>query len=194
MFRSTHDHTTPRRRSRRGLRRAIAASAVAGVGVMAAVSPASAATATYDDPADASGGLADIRRVKVTNQGEWLTVRVTFEDLRPRALAGATVYVDNTGDSVPDAALITGLARGTDYAMVPTKGWKLRKKRLPNCDHDLRVNHRKDVMVAKVSRECLGYKETLAVAVKATDQSDGSHPITDWLGGRRFMTDQVPSL
>lgn len=190
MFRTSHDQTTSARKGR-GLRRAIAATAVAGLGVMAAVAPASAASATYDDPVDASGGLADIRKVKVTNQSEWVTVRADFTDIRARSDAGATVYVDYTGDSRPDAALLTPLARGTDYALVQTKGWKLKKNRTLDCEHSLRLDFKRDQLVAKFSRECLGNPSTVAVGLKTTDLSDGSHPITDWLGDRRTMTDQL---
>jgi hypothetical protein len=182
---------------RSSIRRRLATTAVAGLGtaiigasVVGLAGPANAETASYADPQDASGGFADIRKVKVTNEGDWLTVRVRFDDLRKRSSAGATVYVDNTGDDRPDYAISTGLSSGTDYGFTKTRGWKVTGRAV-DCDHDVRLNFKKDVMVARVGRHCLGFKETFAAAVKTGDVTDGSHPIIDWLVERRYMTDQL---
>lgn len=178
------------------LRRAavVATTVLAGLTLAA---PAHAERGTYDDPADATASLTDVRRVTVSHGPLTVFVKVTFTDLRRRSDAGPSslaVYLDADPDRRgPDLALLTGLQSGTDYQLVKVRRWKVVGEPL-TCDHRVGLRPAEDVAKIRVSRDCLGDPAEVRVGVRMVDEYDGSHPITDWLKGERRFTPWLQSV
>lgn len=172
------------------LRRAavVAASVLAGLTLAA---PAHAEKGVYDDPADASASLTDLRRVSVDHAAKNLFVKVAFTDLRDRSDAGPAsmaVYLDaDPGRRGPELVLLTGLQAGTDYQLVRMRRWRTVGEPL-SCGHRVALRPRADVARIRISRGCLGDPAQVRVGVRMVDAYDGSHPITDWFRGERRFT------
>lgn len=153
--------------------------------------PAVAETAAVRDGADTTASLHDIRQVRVAHAPRNVFVATSFTDLRRRSAAGPaglTVFVDSNPDRPgPERAVVTGLQTGTDYQLVRVRNWRLVGDPL-SCDHDVRLDFRRDVAHVRVNRACLGNPAQVRVAVRMVDEYDGSHPVTDWMKGRRLST------
>ncbi len=153
--------------------------------------PAVAETATVRDGADTTASLHDIRTVKVAHAPRNVFVATGFTDLRRRSEAGPaglTVFLDSNPDRPgPERAVVTGLQAGTDYQLVRVRDWRLVGDPL-SCDHAVQLDFRRNVAHVRVARSCLGNPAQVRVAVRMVDEYDGSHPVTDWMKGRRLST------
>ncbi|QIX26440.1 hypothetical protein ncot_07360 [Nocardioides sp. JQ2195] len=168
----------------------IAAVATAGVLLMP-MGTAHAQTTKVDDPADATGSLADIRTVRVRHGVDQVRVRATFTDLRKHGggVTSAAVFIDTRpGRKGPELALVTGLEYGTDYTLVKVRRWKFVGEPI-TCDHRLRLDYRRDLMTFRVARSCFEDPRRVRVAMRMDDFTDRSHLITDWMTGRRQFTE-----
>ncbi len=105
---------------------------------------------------DASGDIAagaDLLEVRVTN-GKQVRVRTVHRDLRPRQLAGISIYFDINPRRVgPEYMFYSGLGAGRDWYPRKVRRW------LPgavlDCPSDSRVNHRLDVARFTLDRACM---------------------------------------
>lgn len=142
-----------------------------------------------NDGADATPSLTDIRKVRVDHGDEQLQVRVNFPDLRKKAEAGLSIFIDkNAQRRGPEFGLGAPLFSGGDYALLRMKRWQFVGGARVECDYDLRLKWKKDVLVFTAERGCFGDAEELRVGMKMVDTADGSHPVTDWMKGRREFT------
>ncbi|MGZ5398661.1 MAG: hypothetical protein ACXWDM_01525 [Nocardioides sp.] len=151
-------------------------------------------TATYaevavvNDGADATASLTDIRRVRVDHGDQQLKVRVNFPDLRKRANAGLIIFVDkNRQRRGPEFGLATPLFSGSDYALLRMRRWSFSGVRV-NCDYNVALKWKRDVLVFTADRGCFGEPDELRVGMRMRDDADASHPVTDWLIDRRKFT------
>lgn len=141
-----------------------------------------------NDGADATASLTDIRKVRVDHADAQLTVRVNFPDLRKRSSAGLYVFIDRgTARRGPEFALFTPLFTGSDYALVRMRRWQPVGGPIP-CDYDVALKWKRDVLVFTADRGCFGDPDELRVGMRMKDLMDPSHPVTDWLIGRREFT------
>lgn len=161
-----------------------AAAAVTLIGLAAL--PAAAERASYPDPADMGGAsLNDIRRVTVDHSDARVAVRTAVVDLRRHSEAGPaglTIRIDTRSRAAgPEFRLTTGLYSGTDYQLVRVRGGEQVGEPL-TCEHSVHLGFAQDVVRFAAASTCLGSPARARVSVKMTDQYDGSHPVTDWLG------------
>ena len=159
-----------------------------GVGVFA---PASAQRSAFPDPADMGGAsLNDIRRVTVDHGPDRLVVTIGFVDLRhdsEEGPASLTMLLDTRpGHAGPEFRLTTGLYDGTDYQLRPVVDG--RPGEPLTCAHHVRLDPAADTLTFRAARSCLGMPARVRIGVKMTDEYDGSHPVTDWLGEPRSFT------
>lgn len=155
------------------------------------------ATAAYaeevvvNDGADATASLTDIRKVRVDHGDSELSVRVNFPDLRKQADAGLNLYIDKSRRRGPEFGLGMPLFSGSDYALVRMRRWQPVADGLVECDYDVRLRWKKDVMVFTADRGCFGDPDELRVGMRMTDTADQSHPVVDWMIGRREFTSRL---
>ena len=165
-----------------------ATAAVTVLALLALAAPAHAEEVVVNDGADASASLTDIRKVRVDHGDDDLSVRVNFPDLRKQANASLSIFVDKNADRRgPEFGLGAPLFSGADYTLSRVKRWKFTGQRV-DCDYDLQLKWKKDVLIFTADRGCFGDAEELRVGMKMRDNADGSHPITDWMTGRRKFT------
>lgn len=178
--------------------RAALASAIT-VAVCAAVlsaAPSSAAEATYEDPADTTASLTDIRTVEIAHSPDKLRVIVGFTDLRRHSeggAAGLTIFLDTTKDRRgAEFGLTTGLQDGTDYQLLRIRRGDPVGEPLA-CPHRVRLGFAKDRLSFDAARTCFDAPARVRVGVKMRDDADPSHPVVDWLGEPRSWTRWVRS-
>ncbi len=161
--------------------------AVALTTTLAAV-PASAEVTRVDDGADATASLTDIRVVRVRHGEERVTVKVNFPDLRKKSSASLFILLDrNRNRKGPEYALATPLFSGGDYALRRMRDWRFVGEPVM-CDYGMTFKWRRDFVVLKADRACFGNPPEVRVGLKMRDAADASHPVTDWLKGRRKFT------
>ena len=159
--------------------------------------PAAAERAGFSDPADVGGAsLNDIRHVRVDHRADGLDVTVRFADLRRRSgggPAGLTIRFDTRSRRYgPEFQLTSGLYAGTDYQLMKVRANRTVGEPL-SCPHRVRLDFGKDRLRFHATSGCLGSPSRVRIGVKMTDEFDGSHPVTDWLGEPRSYTPWVPS-
>jgi hypothetical protein len=153
--------------------------------------PASAASIGVTDPADVDHGV-DLRSVRVVNGELNLKIVLTHTDLvrSPRSGAGGAVFIDiDPADRGPELVFAGGYFQGTDYQLLHTEGFAIKKWGKPvEGFHQLTLDYDKEKTRMKISRAALGDVDDVRVAVRvAGDRTDGTH-VTDWLGEPRSYT------
>lgn len=166
----------------------IAAAAVAlSLGLAA---PANAEDVRAKDPADIHHGV-DLRNVRV-DHGRKLLVVLRHTNLRPAPKAGASgsVFIDtDPSDPGPELVFTGGFFRGTDYQLLHTDGFAVKKWGEPvDAGHGMRLVYRKNRTRIRISRAALGDVDRVRVAVKVAGNRTNGSTVTDWLGGRRSWT------
>lgn len=164
--------------------------------LVGAAAPALAEQVRVKDPADATASLGDIRKVTVDHRAERVRGTVAVTDLQASTDGGPAsiqIFLD-TDDSHrgPEYRIASGLQEGTDFQLTRMRHWKPVSGPL-GCGHRLRLDFDDDLVRYGVKRSCLGTPERVRVAVKMYDAYDASHPVTDWLKGRREFTPWVRS-
>lgn len=173
-------------------RAALAATATFAV-VVTTMAPAYAEKTVVHDGADATASLTDIRTVRVNHADHRLRVQVKFPDLRRNGDASLSVYVDTDPDRKgPEFALGTPLFSGSDYQLMRMRNWK-RVGSPVKCRYDVDLDWAGDVLVFKARRGCFKKPDQLRVGMKMVDLADASHPVKDWMIGRRKFTRQLAS-
>ena len=172
----------------------ILAAALATAATLTTAPVAHAATTVVDDGADATASRTDILTVRVGHAARRVEVKVTFPDLRKRARAGLTVYVDTDPEARgPERSVGLPLFRGSDYVMWRMRDWEYVGDRPVRCRYGADHRWRRDVVVLTARRGCFGRPDEVRVGMRMRDVADSSHPVTDWLVGRRDFTGWVPS-
>ena len=175
--------------------------AVAGLGAVlmltSAVGPASAERLGLDDPADVGGGsLSDILNVTAIHGTERVVVRVGFAELEPTSdfsPSSLSIFIDTDRSAKgPEFRIGTGLQEGTDYQLVRMEKWKAVGEAM-TCQHAVVLNFVSNRVRASVNRSCLGNPVRVRIGAKMTDLYDGSHPVVDWLGERRYLSIPIAS-
>ena len=162
-----------------------------------AATPAYAERLGLDDPADVGGAsLSDILAVSAIHGPKRVITRVDFAELEPTSDGGPSslsIFIDTDRSARgPEFRIGTGLQDGTDYQLVRMVKWKAVGEAL-SCRHAVKVDFDADRVRARVNRGCLGNPEKVRIGVKMTDLFDGSHPVVDWLGTRRFLSLPIAS-
>jgi len=174
------------------LRRTALAALGAALLLTTATGPASAERLGLDDPADVGGAsLSDILAVTAIHGAQRVIVRVDFAELEPTSDFGPSslsIFLDTDRSAKgPEFRIGTGLQEGTDYQLVRMKKWKAVGEPL-SCKHAVDLDFDDNQARARVNRSCLGNPEKVRIGVKMTDLFDGSHPVVDWLGKRRYLS------
>jgi hypothetical protein len=164
------------------------AAATAALTATLLAAPAHAEVTRVDDGADASGSLTDIRVVRAQHTDERVIVKVNFPDLRKKANAGLNIFIDkNDAKEGPEFVLIAPLFSGSDYALFRMTDWQLVGEPLV-CSFDMTYRWRRDFVVFDARRGCFNQPAQVRIGLRMRDLADASHPITDWLKGRREFT------
>ncbi len=165
----------------------IAAGAGARITTLVAA-PAGAQVTRVDDGADATASLTDIRVVRAQHTEERVIVKVNFTDLRKQANAGLNIFIDkNAKKDGPEFVLSAPLFSGSDYALFRMTDWQLVGEPVI-CRYDMTYRWRRDVVVFDARRGCFNRPAQVRIGMRMRDLADGSHPVTDWLKGRREFT------
>jgi hypothetical protein len=170
----------------------ITTASVLAAAALTVAGPAHADDVTLADPVDTAGSLSDIREVTVRHTAGRLAFDIGFTDLRRTSEAGPSgvqLYVDtDRATRGPEYVLGSGLQAGTDYQLVRVAGWGGATGNPLACAHRVRLDFADNELRGWIARRCLRVPEEVRVAVKMTDNFDGSHPLTDWLKGPRKWT------
>jgi len=166
--------------------RALAATATL-TAVVALAPTAQAETVRVDDGADAMASTTDIRTVRITHGTHRLRVQVNFPNLKRKAQAVLAIYVDTNGSRRgPEYALFTPLFSGGDYALLKMDGWNSGEP--VECRYNAEFDWAGDQVRFRAARGCFDKPDELRVGMRMRDEADPSHPVTDWLLGRREFT------
>jgi hypothetical protein len=168
--------------------------ATAAAAVVTTMSPASAETTTVNDGADATASLTDIRKVRVAHGDRRVEVKVSFPNLRKKADASLSVFIDSDPDAPgPERGIGLPLFSGADYAMWRMEDWEYVGDNPVSCRYGADYWWRRDVLVLSARRGCFAKADEVRVGMRMRDVADASHPVVDWLIGRRDFTDWVAS-
>ena len=173
----------------RNVRHALAIATAAALTTTLVAAPAHAQGVRVDDGADATASLTDIRIVRVRHTDDRLTVKVNFPNLRKKASASMNIYVDtDSGGRGPEYVLGTPLFSGSDYALWRMEDWKFTGNEPVDCRYGMTYMWRRDFVVFSARRGCFDRPNELRIGLRMHDTGDASHPVTDWLRGRRLFT------
>lgn len=166
---------------------------VAGATVLALAPPAAAESVVVVDGDDSVAGV-DLHRARVTHAPKQVRVRTTHDNLVRRAVRAQqsiTIHLDTDPDDPgPEFRLQGGLNHGTDYQLQRVDRWRGQGRRL-TCAHGMQIDWKRDVVVARFGRGCLGNPEQVRAAVVVGEMSHEGETWTDWLIGRRQWTQPV---
>lgn len=169
------------------VRRTLVGMTAAVAAVLTLAAPAQAESVMIRDGADATASTTDIRKVRIHHGTKRLEVEVNFTNLKKQAQAGLAIYVDTNGSRRgPEYALFTPLFSGGDYALLKMDGWNSGD--LVECRYNAEFDWAEDQVRFTAARGCFDKPQELRVGMRMRDEADGSHPVTDWLIGRRKFT------
>lgn len=173
----------------KNVRHALAVAAAAALTTTLVAAPAHAQGLRTDDGADATASLTDIRIVRVRHTDDRLTVKVNFPDLRKKASAGMNIYVDtDSGARGPEYVLGTPLFSGGDYSLWRMEDWKYVGNMPVDCRYGMTYKWRRDFVRFSARRGCFDRPDELRIGLRMRDAADASHPVVDWLRGKRLFT------
>ena len=96
-------------------------------------------------------------------------------------------FVRDVQRLTPEWLRATPLFSGGDYALRRMRDWRFVGEPVM-CDYGMTFKWRRDFVVLKADRACFGNPPEVRVGLKMRDTADASHPVTDWLKGRRKFT------
>ena len=121
--------------------------------------PASAASIGVKDPQDTFHG-SDLRAVQLINNDRNVVVVTSHTNLRrdPRTGSGGAVYLDtDPGDKGPDFVFVGGFFEGTDYQLVRTEGFGVKRWGAPvHGSYEMTVDYARERVRMRMSRAALG--------------------------------------
>lgn len=157
--------------------------------ILGLAGPAHAASIGVTDPKDLAHGV-DLRAVQVKHTDRKVVVVTSHTDLRrdPASAAGGSVYLDtDRADKGPEYVFVGGYFEGTDYQLLHTEGFGVKKWGEPaEGSYELSINYTKERVRMRISRATLGNPADVRVAVKV-----GGKALVDWLGEPRSYTEWV---
>ncbi len=169
-------------------RTGIAAVAAAALTTTLVAAPAHAELVRIDDGADATASLTDIRVVRAQHTDERVIVKVNFPDLRKKANAGLNIYIDkNAVKEGPEFFLHAPLFSGSDFALFRMTDWQVVGEPVA-CSYGMTYRWRRDAVFFNARRGCFNQPDQVRIGLRMRDDADGSHPVIDWLKGRRKFT------
>jgi len=174
-----------------GLATAVVATTLSAVSL---TEPASAASSTFRDKAgDVSHG-GDLRSVRVVNRAKNLWVTITVRDLVPDPASGVggALFLDTDGQPGPEYVAVGGFFDGTDYAVLRTDSWKLRKAtERVDCSYRMRLNYQNDTVRFRIGNGCFeAVPGSGAVRVEVRTSGPAAKS-ADWLGAARTFSKPV---
>jgi hypothetical protein len=171
------------------VRHTLVATAAAALTATLVAAPAQAEGVRLDDGADATPSLTDIRFVRARHSDDRVRVKVNFPDLRKQSSAGMSIFVDTDETANgPEYVLGTPLFSGSDYALWRMANWRLTGSEPVDCRYGMTFRWRRDFVVFSARRGCFQRPDVVRIGLRMRDDADGSHPVTDWLKGRRQFT------
>lgn len=168
--------------------------AAATLSCVIAAQPAEAATATFSDQANDVRHGGDLRSVRIDNTAQNVRITIKTADLvaDPASGVGGAVFFDTDGDSRPDLVAVGGFFDGTDYALLRTDSWNVRRAtERVDCSYRMRLNYDTDTARFRIGRSCLASgtgSEAVRIEVRT---SAGAGTKVDWLGTARRFTRPV---
>ena len=157
--------------------------------------PASAAAAKLGDKAHDVAHGGDLRSVRVANTARALWVTVRTRDLVPEPASGigGAVFLDTDGRPGPDFVLVAGLFDGTDYALLRTDSWRLRRAvERVDCSYRMRLDYAEDTAKLRIANRCFAAAPgSGAVRVEVRTSAAPGEGV-DWLGAARKLSRAVP--
>lgn len=165
------------------------AAAAAALTTTLVATPAHAEVTRVDDGADATASLTDIRVVRAKHSDTHVKVRVNFPDLRKNASASMNIYIDtDKSKRGPEYVLGTPLFSGSDYSLWRMKDWKFSGDMPVHCRYGMTYRWRRDYVALSARRGCFDKPDQVRIGLRMRDVADASHPVVDWLNGRRLFT------
>ena len=170
------------------VRHTLIATAAATLTATLVAAPAQAEGVRLDDGADAPS-LTDIRAVRAQHSDDRVRVKVNFPDLRKQASASMSIFVDTDETANgPEYVLGTPLFSGSDYALWRMENWRLTGSEPVDCRYGMTFRWRRDFVVFSARRGCFQRPDQVRIGLRMRDDADASHPVIDWLKGRRQFT------
>lgn len=146
--------------------------------------PAQADTVTVADRTGEVAAGTDILRARVTNGPRRVVVTTRHRELRRTAFGGLGIFLDTRpGRPGPEYVFFAGIGDGTDWNFSRADGWRRVGSPL-RCDTRYRIDFRRDVTRASISRACLRNTGRVRVAVLASTGNGAQ----DWAPGRRTFS------
>ena len=170
---------------------------VAAAATLSCVIPAqpdSAASATFKDKANDVRHGGDLRSVRVANRANnvWITVRTRDLVADPNSGVGGAVFLDTDGQPGPEFVAVAGFYDGTDYALLRTDSWKVRRAtERVDCSYRMRLDYVEDTARFRIGRGCLAVAPGSGAVRIEVRTSAGSGDDVDWLGAARRFTRPV---
>lgn len=153
--------------------------------------PASAQVLRLDDGADATASLTDIRKVRVGHGDRNVRVRTTFPDLAEESDAWLDVFVDTRRRRRgPEYAIGLPLFSGGDFVLLRMRNWRFVGEPV-DCSYGAKFAWDDDYLRLRFDRGCFNDPRRVRVGMRMHDNADPSHPVVDWLVGRRKWTGWV---
>ena len=170
---------------------------VAAAATLSCIVPAqsaSAASATFRDKANDVHHGGDLRSVQVTNKAHnvWITIKTRDLVADPASGVGGAVFFDTDGDPKPELVAVGGFFDGTDYALLRTNSWNVRRAtEHVECSYRMRLDYDANTAQFRIGRGCLtSDSDSEAVRVEVRT-SAGSGTRADWLGDARRFSRRV---
>ena len=172
----------------------IAAAATAAALTSGLAAPAQADSIGVRDRADVHHGV-DLRVVQVDHarRNVWVTLSHTNLRSDPSTGSSGVVYLDtDPEDKGPEAVLVGGFFDGTDYQLLSTDGFGVRKwGEALEGSYEMKPDYAADQTRIRVSRRTLGSPSKVRVAVKVGGQRTDGTQVVDWLRKPFYFTEWV---
>ena len=172
----------------------IAAAATAAALTTGLAAPAQADSIGVRDRADVHHGV-DLRVVEVDHapRNVWVTLSHTNLRRDPSTGSSGAVYLDtDRNDKGPEAVLVGGFFEGTDYQLLRTDGFGVKKWGEPiEGSYEMKLDYAADQTRIRIGRKALGNPGKVRVAVKVGGQRTDGTQVVDWLRKPFYFTEWV---
>ena len=87
----------------------------------------------------------------------------------------------------PEFFLHAPLFSGSDFALFRMTDWQVVGEPVA-CSYGMTYRWRRDAVFFNARRGCFNQPDQVRIGLRMRDDADGSHPVIDWLKGRRKFT------